>query len=194
MEASAVLVTGGTGTLGQRVTKRLRASGREVRVLSRSGHAGTVRGDLLTGAGLDEAVRGVDAIVYCASSPARKTRQTDVGGTQRLLRAGRSVLKSPTSPTSPSSAWTAAHSPTTRSSLKPKGRSNAQACRGLSSGLPSFTSLSSGCSSLWRACRSCRFPEVSACSPSTSQRWPTAWSSLPFPSPLVGPQTWAARR
>lgn len=87
METSEVLVTGGTGSLGQRVTERLRVSGREVRVLSRSGRAGTVSGDLLTGAGLKEAVRGVDTIVHCASSPTRKTRQTDVDGTQRLLRA-----------------------------------------------------------------------------------------------------------
>jgi uncharacterized protein YbjT (DUF2867 family) len=58
-------------------------------VLSRSGRAGTVRGDLLTGEGLEQAVRGVDTIVHCASSP-RKTRQIDVEGTDRLLRvAGR---------------------------------------------------------------------------------------------------------
>ncbi len=43
----------------------------------------------MTGEGLEEAVRGVDTIVHCASSP-RKTRQIDVEGTERLLRvAGR---------------------------------------------------------------------------------------------------------
>jgi uncharacterized protein YbjT (DUF2867 family) len=89
MNASEILVTGGTGSLGSRVVDGLRAAGRDVRVLSRSERPGTVRGDLLTGEGLEEAVRGVDTIVHCASSP-RKTRQVDVEGTERLLRvAGR---------------------------------------------------------------------------------------------------------
>lgn len=82
-----VLVTGGRGALGSGVVDRLRAAGREVRVLSRSGKPGTVRGELSTGAGLDEAVWGVDAVVHCASNPFRKTRQTEVGGTERLFQA-----------------------------------------------------------------------------------------------------------
>lgn len=85
MEARGVLVTGGTGTLGRRVVERLRAKGIRQRVMSRSGRPGTVRGDLLTGEGLGEAVRGVDAVVHLASSPG-KARRVDVGGTQRLLR------------------------------------------------------------------------------------------------------------
>jgi uncharacterized protein YbjT (DUF2867 family) len=44
-----------------------------------------VRGDLMTGEGLGEAVEGVDVIVHCASSPT-KTRQIDVEGTERLLK------------------------------------------------------------------------------------------------------------
>ena len=86
MNASEVLVTGGTGSLGSRVVDRLRSAGREVRALSRSGRPGTVRGDLLTGEGMEEAVSGVDTIVHCASSPTR-THRTDVEGTERLLRA-----------------------------------------------------------------------------------------------------------
>ncbi len=82
-----VLVTGGTGSLGRRVVDRLRAAGRDVRVLSRGGRPDTIKGDLSTGAGLEEAVRGVDAIVHCASNPLRKMRQTDVGGTEHLLQA-----------------------------------------------------------------------------------------------------------
>ncbi len=85
MTTSEVLVTG--GALGSVVVESLRAVGCETRVLSRSGKPGTVRGDLSTGAGLDAAVRGVDAIVHCASNPARKTRQTEVGGTKALVRA-----------------------------------------------------------------------------------------------------------
>jgi uncharacterized protein YbjT (DUF2867 family) len=55
-------------------------------VVSRSGRGGTVQGDLLTGAGLEEAVDGIKTVIHCASNPYRKTRQTDVGGTERLLR------------------------------------------------------------------------------------------------------------
>jgi uncharacterized protein YbjT (DUF2867 family) len=39
---------------------------------------------LATGSGLEEAVRGVDTIVHCASTPVR-TQQVDVAGTERLL-------------------------------------------------------------------------------------------------------------
>jgi len=42
-------------------------------------------GDLLTGAGLESAVRGIDTIVHCATSPFRKARRVDVEGTGRLL-------------------------------------------------------------------------------------------------------------
>lgn len=89
MNAPAVLVTGGTGLLGGRVVERLRAEGCPVRVMSRSGRAGTVRGDLLTGEGLDRAVEGVATTVHCASNPFRRSRRTDVGGTEMLLRAAR---------------------------------------------------------------------------------------------------------
>jgi uncharacterized protein YbjT (DUF2867 family) len=85
MNASVLLVTGGTGTLGSRVVARLRGAGRDVRILSRSGRPGTITGDLTTGEGLEAAVKGIKTIVHCASSPIR-TRQVDVKGTERLLR------------------------------------------------------------------------------------------------------------
>lgn len=94
MEAQEVLVTGGTGTLGRRVVERLRERGGRVRVMSRSGRPGTFRGDLLTGEGVEDAVRGVGTLVHCASHTAtnnapspRKTRRADIWGTERLLRA-----------------------------------------------------------------------------------------------------------
>lgn len=89
-DAAEVLVTGGTGMLGSRVVERLRAAGRGARVLSRSGGEGRVRGDLGTGEGLEEALRGVTTVIHCASSPLRRTREVDVEGTGRLLgEAGR---------------------------------------------------------------------------------------------------------
>jgi nucleoside-diphosphate-sugar epimerase len=85
MSVPEVLVTGGTGVLGRRVVECLSSAGIEAQVLSRSGRPGTIRGDLLTGAGLERAIYSVNAIVHCASNPYRKTRQTDVGGTEHLL-------------------------------------------------------------------------------------------------------------
>ncbi len=87
MSTPSVLVTGGTGVLGRRVVERLDAAGVGARVMSRSGRPATVRGDLLTGEGLDVAVKGVETIIHCASSPYRKTREVDVAGTGRLLQA-----------------------------------------------------------------------------------------------------------
>lgn len=59
MNDTEILVTGGTGVLGSKVVERLRSNGIEPRVLSHSNRPGTVRGDLLTGKGLEEAVRVV---------------------------------------------------------------------------------------------------------------------------------------
>src|ERR1700683_294943 len=72
MTLPPILVTGGTGTLGQQVVSRLREAGREVRVLTRRSRSGPdgvefVTGDLATGEGLATAVRGAATIVHCAS-------------------------------------------------------------------------------------------------------------------------------
>lgn len=87
--SETVLVTGGTGTLGRAVVKRLLAQGRPVRVLSRRAHTpgehGWAVGDLATGAGVDAAVAGVEAIVHCATTHGRR----DVGTTRALVEAAR---------------------------------------------------------------------------------------------------------
>lgn len=87
MSASEVLVTGGTGVLGSQVVERLRSMDVGTRVMSRRGGPGTIEGDLTSGEGLDRAVSGADTLVHCASGPYRKTHQTDVEGTRRLLQA-----------------------------------------------------------------------------------------------------------
>ncbi|MEP0910646.1 NAD(P)H-binding protein [Leptolyngbya sp. GB1-A1] len=86
MNASKILVTGGTGSLGSLVVDRLQTADCNVQVLSHSKRPGTVQGDLLTGEGLEQAVEGIDVIVHCASSPTNP-RQVDVEGTRRLLQA-----------------------------------------------------------------------------------------------------------
>ena len=76
-----VLVTGGSGALGSLVVSELRRRGHDARPASR--RTGV---DLATGAGLDEAVSGVEAVVHCATRP-QSPSQVDVAGTGRLVAA-----------------------------------------------------------------------------------------------------------
>jgi uncharacterized protein YbjT (DUF2867 family) len=75
MMPNRILITGGTGTLGRVVARRLIDSGAQVRILSRgrrspgaagpAGQAEYVVGDVKTGEGLAEALADVDAVVHC---------------------------------------------------------------------------------------------------------------------------------
>lgn len=83
-----VLVTGGTGTLGREVVRRLRDRGHDVRVLTRRpapDDRWAVTGDLATGAGLAAAVAGVDVVIDAANAASpKKAEDVLVGGTRRL--------------------------------------------------------------------------------------------------------------
>jgi uncharacterized protein YbjT (DUF2867 family) len=76
-----VLVTGGSGDLGRRVVRELTGRGHSVVAASRRSGL-----DLATGAGVEQAVAGMDAVVHCASNPV-KAKTVDVGGTQLLAAA-----------------------------------------------------------------------------------------------------------
>jgi len=85
---ATILVTGATGTLGVPTVRRLRALGHTVRALSRSGvdggtavDGGTVRGDLVSGDGIAQAVSGVDAIVHLATTGGKH----DIPAVENLL-------------------------------------------------------------------------------------------------------------
>jgi uncharacterized protein YbjT (DUF2867 family) len=77
-----ILVTGGTGRLGRPTVEALRTRGHDVRVFSRRPGDGHAVGDLSTGAGLADALVGVDAVVHLAT-----TRRKDIGQTRMLLDA-----------------------------------------------------------------------------------------------------------
>ncbi len=77
-----ILVTGGTGTVGREVVRRFRDAGHRPRVLSRRTGPGLTTGDLDTGTGLDEAVRGAAVVVHAATRPGH-----DVAGARQLLAA-----------------------------------------------------------------------------------------------------------
>lgn len=81
----AVLVTGGTGTLGREVVPLLRARDIETHVLSRNGHPAFRHADLETGVGLTAALDGVDTIVHLAAG---RSQQQE---TRNLLAAARSA-------------------------------------------------------------------------------------------------------
>jgi nucleoside-diphosphate-sugar epimerase len=98
-----ILVTGGTGTLGRHVVRRLRDAGRAVRILTRrtgTDEAGVrfVTGDLLDGTEVAAAVAGVGTIIHCAGS-----NKGDEVATQNLVSAAMHTSR-PMSCTSRSSA------------------------------------------------------------------------------------------
>lgn len=88
-----VLVTGATGFLGTEVVAQLERTGLQVRALSRKARpSGSVEWrtcDLASGAGLEEAVSGADAVIHCATNSVARTRAVDVEGTRRLLDCAR---------------------------------------------------------------------------------------------------------
>src|SRR4051795_1155992 len=83
-----VLVTGGTGRLGQRLSAPLQEAGHTVKLMSRRGAGpGGVRGDLATGQDLATALRGAEVVVHAASDSRGNYWQVDVAGTRRLVEA-----------------------------------------------------------------------------------------------------------
>ncbi|MET4782292.1 NmrA family NAD(P)-binding protein [Glaciihabitans sp. UYNi722] len=80
---TVVLVTGGTGQLGVPTVGRLRSTGHDVRVLSRERGEGIATGDLVTGAGVNHALEGVQTVVHLASTNSAK----DIDVTRDLTEA-----------------------------------------------------------------------------------------------------------
>ncbi len=99
-----ILVTGATGKVGSRLTKRLAEAGHRIRALVRDlERAGSLRGDrvelyrgdLLEPSSLEAAVRGVDAVVHCAAffrgATAEQAHAVNDLGTQHLAHAARAA-------------------------------------------------------------------------------------------------------
>lgn len=85
--ASPIPVTGGTGTLGAHVVPLLRASGHDVRILTRRARPAAngieyVTGDLLEGEGVEAAVDGAQTVLHLAGGP-----KGDDEATRALVRA-----------------------------------------------------------------------------------------------------------
>ena len=91
-----ILVTGGTGGLGRELVSQLKQAGHRVRLMSRRARLVNdpqdvewAQADIETGAGVDDAVRGVEVIIHAATSPFKREQQVDVDGTGRLAAAAR---------------------------------------------------------------------------------------------------------
>jgi uncharacterized protein YbjT (DUF2867 family) len=78
-----IVVTGGTGRLGQVVVERLAERGVEVQSISRRNT--TVSVDLRKGTNIDQAVDGAAAIVHCATTNGRG----DIVATRNLIEAAK---------------------------------------------------------------------------------------------------------
>src|SRR5215217_1673001 len=83
------LVTGATGYVGSRLLRRLLAEGRPVRALARRPELLTdvdvVRGDLLTGSGLEEALEGCATAYYLVHSMERVSGNGSFAGRDRQM-------------------------------------------------------------------------------------------------------------
>lgn len=89
-----VLITGGTGGLGQALTPRLQKAGYQVRITSRRPAPADKAPDLewaqvniISGEGMNAALEDVDSVIHAASSPFRNTQEVDVEGTRRVVEA-----------------------------------------------------------------------------------------------------------
>ncbi len=91
-----LLVTGASGFVGTHLVRRLLADGHEVVGLSREGGAPRdgltwLEGDVVSGAGLGEAVRGVDGVIHLVGIIRERGSQTfervHVEGTRNVLAA-----------------------------------------------------------------------------------------------------------
>ncbi|MDI2126303.1 SDR family oxidoreductase [Yinghuangia seranimata] len=86
-----ILVTGATGVLGREVLARVKAAGLPVRAMTRRADLPDepgvvwVRGDLLSGEGLDAAFDGVATVIHCASDT--RHPKNDIPGFRHLLDA-----------------------------------------------------------------------------------------------------------
>ncbi|MGG3467402.1 NAD(P)H-binding protein [Neobacillus pocheonensis] len=83
-------MTGATGQLGKALLNKLKGSDNKVRITSRRKPEGIedfkwIYSDLLSGEGIDEAVKDAEVIIHAATSPVKNSRSIEVSGFEMLL-------------------------------------------------------------------------------------------------------------
>lgn len=92
-----VLVTGGTGTLGNHVVERLIGAGHDVRVLSRRSlpklplGAEPAHGNVLEPSSLTRTMSGIEVVVHAATGR-RRIHDTEVYGTRNVMKAAEEAM------------------------------------------------------------------------------------------------------
>ncbi|MEH7118338.1 SDR family oxidoreductase [Neobacillus vireti] len=86
-----ILVTGSTGQLGSTLLKQLNGSDYQVKLTSRRKPEGIehfewVYSDLLTGEGIEEAIKDVEVIIHAATSPIKNSKIVEVSGFKEFLK------------------------------------------------------------------------------------------------------------
>jgi uncharacterized protein YbjT (DUF2867 family) len=89
-ERMKILVTGATGQLGSALLRQLKDSDYEVKLTSRRkpeniGDINWVYSDLLSGEGLEEAIKDIDVVIHAATSPMKNSEIIDVTGFGKFL-------------------------------------------------------------------------------------------------------------
>lgn len=85
-----LLVTGSSGQLGSTLLKQLNSSDYQVKLTSRKKPEGIehfewVYSDLLTGEGIEEAIKDVDVIIHAATSPIKNSKIVEVSGFKEFI-------------------------------------------------------------------------------------------------------------
>lgn len=90
-----ILVTGASGQLGLALLKQLKNTDFQVKLTSRRKPANVifewVYSDLMTGKGLEEAIKAVDVIIHAATSPRKDSDMIDVSGLKKLLDMSKDI-------------------------------------------------------------------------------------------------------
>ena len=90
MTSLNILLVGGTGSIGRHVERVAKGAGHSIRILSRrGGGADAVRGDLTDPSTLNDAVDGIDAVVFTHGTHGGEAgfRDVDYGGVRSILDA-----------------------------------------------------------------------------------------------------------
>jgi len=86
-----ILITGSTGKLGSALIKQMKGSGHDIKLTSRrkpdnAEEFNWVYSNLLSGEGLEEAIKDIEVIIHAATSPMKNTKDIEVLAFKKFLK------------------------------------------------------------------------------------------------------------